>query len=109
MLPRSKPDGAPATASPAPVLHAPRPRLPISSSHAKLAWVPSATGSPQLPASNRDDIAKQIRAKFENLVRASPLPKVAVIMCHLLGSAAACPLALDRHARKTLCRWLSSW
>lgn len=44
-------------------------------------------GSPQLPSFGKDDMAKQIRAKFENLVRASPLPKV---NSHCVPSIATC-------------------
>lgn len=76
---RSELGGATARACPDPVLHAPRPRLPMSNSHVTLSRPPEAAGSPQLPAFDQDDMAKQIRAKFENLVRASPLPKVALI------------------------------
>ena len=59
-------------------------------------------------------MAKQIRAKFENLVRASPLPKVAVTTCSVsafccnLQPVVASPLSF-RLACRHVCRWLSSW
>lgn len=111
---RSLLGGPTASAFPAPVLHAPRPRLPTFNSHAKLTQAPPSAGSPQLPSFGQDDMAKQIRAKFENLVRASPLPKVPFMNCFVRASchslqpvAASAPsLAL---ACRTVCRWWSVW
>ncbi len=49
---------------------------PHSDSLAQAIWAPRPSNVPQAAALGPDDIARQIRAKFENLVRASPLPKV---------------------------------
>ena len=110
--PRSELEVASASASQAPFLHAPQPRFPSSHSHSKPAWAPEDAGSPQLP-SGQDDMAKQIRAKFENLVRASPLPKVAIITCSVSASVAACKLSCFSSILPLACtilyRWLSSW
>ena len=73
---RSQSDAIPSNAPQGPVLLAPRPRIPAPDSHALALYAPVAAISAQKSSSTQDDIAKQIRAKFENLVRASPLPKV---------------------------------
>ena len=104
---RSASAGAPQ----APVLHAPQPRFPTYHSQSKLVWAPQAAGSPQLPTVGQDDMAQQIRAKFENLVRASPLPKVDMLYVKSLLQLTTCscfsfilPLAC-----MLLYRWLSTW
>ena len=61
-----------------PNLHAPQPRHTASGASAQAVWAPQASGLSANALYGQDDIAKQIRAKFENLVRASPLPKARI-------------------------------
>ena len=88
---RSRSEVVPASTYQAPALLAPRPRAIAAENCTQASRAAPAASSPQLPVLGTDDIAKQIRAKFENLVRASPLPKVAHSSCASLPS---CKLSL---------------
>ncbi|KAL0031794.1 hypothetical protein WJX79_007784 [Trebouxia sp. C0005] len=52
------------------------PRAATADSFAQAIWAPQPTRSSRTAAFGQTDMAAQIRSKFENLVRASPLPKV---------------------------------
>ena len=62
-------------------VHAPRPHSTVSDNIGQAIWAPLAFRPPQPVAYGQDDMARQIRAKFENLVRASPLPKASLACC----------------------------
>ena len=60
------------------VVPAPQPRAATADSFAQAIWAPQPTRSSSTAAFGQTDMAAQIRAKFENLVRASPLPKASL-------------------------------
>lgn len=60
---------------------APQPHTATTDSFAQAIWAPQPTRSSSTAAFEQTDMAAQIRAKFENLVRASPLPKASLLSC----------------------------
>ena len=67
-----------------PNLHAPQPRHAASDASAEAVWAPQASRLSANVLNGQDEMAKQIRAKFENLVRANPLPKASTSHISLL-------------------------
>lgn len=57
------------------------PRAATADSFAQAIWAPQPTRSSRTAAFGQTDMAAQIRSKFENLVRASPLPKASLPSC----------------------------
>ncbi len=67
------------------------PHAATADSFAQAIWAPQPTRSSSTAAFGQTDMAAQIRAKFENLVRASPMPKASLASCQsVMSKAHAC-------------------